>query len=323
MKYINHFKKAVEWIKEYSINASAITISSVEQRPYPEVTGYYIPSLLQWNETDCAQAYADWLLSVQNPDGSWMGSHTAPYAFDSGQILKGLVAMYNRKPSEVMARAIIKGCDWITGHIDDRGSMATVPDIPQWAGAVPDGILLYALEPIRKAAQIFNREDWHERAEKAVGHFLGRKDLTLFSECTLSHFHAYICEALCDLGYHDRAADAMRQIEKLQRSDGSVPAYPHVRWICSTGLIQYSIIWYKLGIRDRADLALDFAVGLQNPSGGWYGSYPSSQLLYRIFGGKNTPKYFPKVEISWAVKFFLDAVYFAQPAKQNSYLVNS
>ena len=65
----------------------------------------------------------------------------------------------------------------------------------------------------------------------------------------------------------------MEDVARLQRSDGSVPAFPDVDWVCSTGLFQYAIVWYKLGDRHRGDAAFEYASQLQNPSGGWFGSW--------------------------------------------------
>jgi malonyl-CoA O-methyltransferase len=62
-------------------------------------------------------------------------------------------------------------------------------------------------------------------------------------------------------------------------------------------MAQLALAWYKLGHREPADRALDYLVTLQNPSGGFYGGY-----------GKEA-NYFTDQEISWAVKFFLDACY--------------
>ena len=89
----------------------------------------------------------------------------------------------------------------------------------------------------------------------------------------------------------------MEHLTTLQRKDGSVPAYKHVSWVCSTGLAQSAIIWYKLGMKEYADKAVHYLEKIQNRSGGFYGSY-----------GKGA-NYFPEEEISWAVKFFLDAYY--------------
>jgi malonyl-CoA O-methyltransferase len=80
-----------------------------------------------------------------------------------------------------------------------------------------------------------------------------------------------------------------------QFPDGAIPAYPGVDWICSTGQAQYAVIWYKLGERDRAERAVRNLERRQRRSGGFYGSWGPGA------------RYFPGEEISWAVKYFLDA----------------
>ena len=65
-------------------------------------------------------------------------------------------------------------------------------------------------------------------------------------------------------------------------------------WVCATGLAQLAIAWWKLGQREPAQRAFRCLQRLQNPSGGFYGSYGAGA------------QYFPRQEISWAAKFFID-----------------
>jgi malonyl-CoA O-methyltransferase len=102
-------------------------------------------------------------------------------------------------------------------------------------------------------------------------------------------------EALVELGELELARSGMADVERLQRKDGSIPAYPDVDWICSTGIAQYAGVWYRLGERERADRALAYLERIQNDTGGFFGSR-----------GRGA-SYMPGAEISWAVKYFLDA----------------
>jgi malonyl-CoA O-methyltransferase len=290
---VKRFALALAWVRKHSSPGQGIAVSSKQPKKYPEVSGYFIPTLLDWNEKSLASTYGQWLCETQNSNGSWFdpsGIHAC--VFDTGQILKGLVALHEIAPSPLLRSVISKGCDWIVSHIGEKGILQT-PDEAVWRTAVPLGVLLYALEPVRRAGTLFEQEEWLEKVDVAVAGFLARKDLTDFTH--LSHFHAYILEALCDLGHKDRAAEGMKLVAALQRSNGAVPAFRDVRWVCSTGLFQYAIVWYKLGDKARGDAAFACAAKLQNRSGGWYGSYGWFA------------KYFPKVEISWAVKYFMDA----------------
>lgn len=119
----------------------------------------------------------------------------------------------------------------------------------------------------------------------------------------LSHFYAYVMEGLVDIGESEIAREAMKKIAILQRESGAVPAYKDCSWVCSTGLFQLAIVWYKLGENERGNRAFEYACKLQNKTGGWFGSYLVKE------NPKENNTYFPMSEISWANKYFLDAYY--------------
>lgn len=98
-------------------------------------------------------------------------------------------------------------------------------------------------------------------------------------------------------------------MERLLDEKGCVPAYRDVNWVCSTGMFQLAIVWFKLGDLEHGNKALNYAAKLQNESGGWYGSYPTTDAP-KATDRTEYPDYFADAEISWAVKYFLDAVYF-------------
>jgi malonyl-CoA O-methyltransferase len=285
------FNRAKKWIAKNSLPGEGIAINSKEKCSYPEVTGYLIPSLLNWGEIVTATSYSKWLQSSQLENGAWCAPNsTNQHMFDTGQILKGLISIYHKDPS--LEDNIIKGCNWISEQISESGEFIA-PDIKYWNRQVPTAVLLYSLEPLLKASKIFNRNDYMTKVHKALDFYLRESNLIDFN--CLSHFHAYILEGLFDLGRPDKAREGMKKLEKFQKKDGSVPAYNDVNWVCSTGLFQYAVIWYKLGEKQRANSAFNYACKLQNRSGGWYGSYGWFK------------KYFPRSEISWSVKYFLDA----------------
>ena len=312
--YLKKYKLAKNWIEKYTINNQGIALESNQPSLiYPEVTGYYIPTLLKFGDRERAVNYGDYLLTIQNEDGSWNEpSGRIPYTFDTAQILKGFAALIenNLDKDDKYKKALIKGCDWILTMQRENGSIAT-PDYSAWGlpydKQVPEAIHIYCLEPLRKAANLFGITKYEECVQKALNYYLPKEDLTDFN--TLSHFNAYIIEGLIDIGEISRAKRAMNLISLHQRLDGSVSAYSFVDFVCSTGLLQYAICWYKLGEIEKADKAFDYVCKLQNTSGGWFGSYTVAR------DGAN---YFPEGEISWAVKYFLDAVYYRQKAKYNS-----
>ena len=309
--YLKKYYLAKGWIEKYTVDSNGIAVESNQPKTiYPEVTGYYIPTLIKFGDKKRALDYGNYLLSIQNPDGSWNAPNsTTPYTFDTGMILKGLAALVenNLDENDKYKNALIKGADYILSMQRDDGSIATV-DYSAWAlpygKQVPEAIHIYCLEPIRKVAQLTGEQKYEKSIQKALDFYLAKPDLTDFT--TLSHFNAYIIEGLIDIGEIERAQRAMDLISLYQRPDGSVSAYSNVDFVCSTGLFQYAICWYKLGEIKKADAAFEYACELQNKSGGWFGSYTK---------GRDEANYFPQGEIAWAVKYFLDAVYYGQKAK--------
>lgn len=296
------FDRALDWINKYTVKDSGIALeSNLPDTIYPEVTGYYIPTLIRWGEKDRAKKFADYLLSIQNPDGSWNDPAGAcPYTFDTGQILKGLWEFIDK--DEKYKTAFLRGCDWILTQQREDGSIST-PDYTYWklpnGRVIPEAIHLYCLEPLRNASKKFGIEKYKTFVDKALKFYLAQDDLIEFN--TLSHFHAYIIEALIDNGKTIKARAALDRVIKFQKKNGFIPAYPdNKNSTCSTGSFQYAICWYKLGELELANKTFAKALSLQNKSGGFFGSYGE---------GSN---YFQDREISWAVKYFLDAIYFGQ-----------
>lgn len=318
-KIIDRYQRALHWIEKNTIDGHGIALTSERDVIYPEVTGYYIPTLIRWGHRDLAKSYAKYLISIQKADGSWYDAYDkAPYVFDTGQILRGLVAIQPMLPEAEMAA--VRGCEWLLSRMTEEGRLVT-PSKDAWGedrGFCDEHIHLYCLPPLIAAGERFHREDFLQAAEKIKQYYIGHYRDRILHFSMLSHFHAYVMEALIDLGEHDLAEQAMKDIATYQKEDGSVPGRNDVSWICSTGLFQLAIAWYKLGNLERGDRAFYYACSLQNPSGGWYGSYSDRKGTRRLatchslrhLFGKHAPTYFQKEEISWAVKYFLDAIYY-------------
>ena len=311
INYLKKYELAKKWIEKYTVDNKGICVESNQPNTiYPECTGYYIPTLLKYRDRQRAVNFGNYLITIQNEDGSWNEpSGKTPYTFDTAQILKGLVALIESDLDEndKYKTALIKGCDYILSMQREDGSIAT-QDYSWWklpyGKQVPEAIHVYCLEPLKKTAQIYGIEKYETCVKKALNYYLAQEDLTDFK--TLSHFNAYIIEGLIDMGEIKRAQRAMDLISLHQRLDGSVSAYSMVDFVCSTGLLQYAICWYKLGEIEKADKAFDYVCRLQNKSGGWFGSYTVA---------RDNANYFPNGEIDWAVKYFLDAIYYGQKLK--------
>src|SRR5262249_59965372 len=110
-----------------------------------------------------------------------------------------------------------------------------------------------------------------------------------------THFLAYELEALIDLGRPGHAVPVLERLRREQSEDGAVRGEGGASWVCSPGLAQLAICWYKLGEAESADRAVAWLEAHQQPSGGFLGCYGE--------GGT----YFPTAGLSWAAKFYLDA----------------
>ncbi|MBW8002727.1 MAG: methyltransferase domain-containing protein [Planctomycetes bacterium] len=291
-------ERAIGWIKDNTIPGKGIVITSKREVCYPEVTGYYIPTLLSLGEDKLAHQYARWLVSVQQADGSF-GLDGKGYAFDTGQVVRGFVALVEQMPE--LESPLRRACNWLIEIADAQTGRLQVPSAGGvWKlgsrGEVNEGINLYVLKPLRQAGELLNEPGYIQFVDKSLNYYLENVTLTDFSAANaLTHFYAYIQEALVELGCGDVACAGMASAGRYQDSDGAVPAYSDVTWVCSTGQAQLAQVWYRLGENERADAAMRFLEVLQNPSGGFFGSY-----------GRQAD-YFPDEEISWAVKYAIEA----------------
>ena len=269
-----------------------MVISDKKRVFYPEVTGYFIPTLLLWGEREFSLEIAKGVINYQNRDGSFNAPDGVPYTFDTGQVIRGLVSVFDLFPQ--VKNPLEKACNWVLKHIQNNGRITT-PDTKMWGNITDERINLYVLPPLIEAGKKLNNPKYINAAYKALNYYKQKKGLIEFN--TLSHFYGYILEALCDLGEYDLVEKAITMIKNLQKKDGSIPAYKDSLWVCIPGLAQLAIVFYKLGMTNEGDKALQYLKKVQNITGGFLGS---------IGLGAD---YFPFEEISWAVKFFLDACF--------------
>ena len=257
-----------------------------------------------------AKSYAQWLCSIQKEDGSWYDcDNYAPYVFDTAQILKGLIAIRDIYPA--VDDSIMRACEWIISNVKENGHLVT-PVKEAWGtdeNTCSELIHLYCLTPLIEVSNIFGNDKYKKVANKVLNYYKTNYYEKISNFSLLSHFYAYVMEGLLDLGEKDIVTDAMANLENILNEKKMVPAYNNVNWVCSTGLFQLALVWFKLGNISAGNKIFNYACKLQNDSGGWFGSY----LTECSENEDNT--YFPSGEISWAVKYFLDALYYKNVAE--------
>ncbi len=290
-------EKAIGWVKAHRISGGGILVHHRHKAASQEVTGYFIPTLYYLGERGLARDLARWEASVQRREGAFTAPDGIPYTFDTAQVVRGFLAVLDEMPE--LEGSLRRACDFVETQIAPNGEIRS-PSYRMWKG--PSGDMfseyanLYVLPPLLDAGQRLSEPRYVSAVKRSIDYFAKRVDLVTFKPDfgTLSHVFGYMIEALVDLGEVELARKGLQQVAAIQKDDGAIPAYPGANWICSTGMAQLALAWYKLGDVERADRTSAYLERIQNPSGGFYGSYGAGA------------SYFPRVEISWAVKFFLD-----------------
>ena len=281
--------RALHWIRRNELPTGGIRVHSRHPAAYPEVTGYLIPTLLTYGETELAARCTQWLVRIQAADGSFADPDQGlAYIFDTGQALRGLLATVDMVPEA--AASARRAADYLCRQAVDGGRSGFDVRYPD---SDPLSTHLYVLPPLFQAAELFGEAHYTDTAERCLEYYCSRPDALRLE--TLTHDLGYELEALIDLGRRDLAAPVLEQLCRLQRGDGSLRGVGGQEWVCTPGLAQIAVCWYKTGQHQPADKALAWLEKQQLWCGGFFGSY-----------GRGA-SYFPDVAPAWAVKFFLDA----------------
>ncbi len=280
----------MEWIRDNHLPTGGIRVESGHPNAYPEVTGYTVPTLLEYGEREFAHELVDWILCIQHTDGSFSDPvHGKKYIFDTGQVLRGLLAARDLVPRAVDAARLT--ADYLCAQMIDGGAGGFPPAYSDCD--CPETVHLYVLPPLVEAAELFENTAYRDAANRCRDFYVGHADFLQME--TLTHFLAYELEALIDLRCEEQARPVLDQLQNEQKPDGSIRGKSRVGWVCVPGLAQLAICWYKLDRPEPADKALAWLDAHQSPDGGFRGSLG--------WGAR----YKQQVEVSWAAKFYLDA----------------
>ena len=302
---------------------------------YPETSGYIASTFFRLAKVrdpsylERGRRIVQWLLSVQNPDGSFANPRygSQGIVFDTGQVLFGLVSGYLATRDESVMAAARRAASWLTGIADGNGLWTRNEhlDTPHvyntrsaWAM-----LELNALEfdATRERVARCNL-DWALAEQQPSG---------FFAHCAFkagqppfTHTIAYTARGLLESGlllndrrYLDAATRCADATLSHLAEDGHLPATlspsgeAAARTCCLTGNCQFAIVWLRLGdpanrpsYRSAAARALAYVMSTQDIDtadedicGAIKGSHP--------VWGRYAPMAFP----NWAAKFFVDAMW--------------
>ena len=256
-------------------------------RPYPETTGYLIPTLLRLHERlrdrdlqGTAIRLGRWLLSIQLDDGAWQSglfpSRRRPRAsvFNTGQILKGLAALHRVTGERVWLDAARRAADWlargVSQHGDWGGGDYRAPQTPSYYTHVAWPMLevwsLSGDDAVRRAAERVLRFVLARR--RRDGWFEGWSFKESWPACT--HTIAYTLRGLLEsarlvdnwTAYGEPAVPALERLARHAELTGGRLAGAYAEgwkgvtsYSCLTGNVQLALCLLVREERDR-DLRL-------------------------------------------------------------------
>lgn len=345
-RYREHIEQTAQWCLrsvQHGAGGSSAHFSLYQgwSRPYPETTGYLIPTLLRLERflerpehARTAEQLGQWLLSIQNADGSWNGGlhpgrDPKPSVFNTGQILKGMAALFEHTQAERYLEAGVRGALWLASRIGDDGlwpaSDYRAAETPSYYTHVAWPMLeiwkLSQRDLIRERAERFLRVIAQRRRPNGViagwGFEEGKPAFTHTIAYTIRGFQ----ESARLTGDHESYEGAVRPaLERLYRkaelAGGRLPGHlddswkSDARYVCLTGNAQVAICLLLLEQR-QPDLRLvnaaaklcDFVCEsqrLQFPLGGIRGAVAGSRP---VWGRYMTARY-----PNWAAKYHCDAL---------------
>jgi hypothetical protein len=310
------------------------------QPPYPETTGYIIPTLYEAADrysnprlADRATRAARWLLTLQMPSGAIPGGTVtevpAPAAFNTGQVVLGWLAAYARVGDAVFAEAVRRACDYLAASLDERGTWP-----PAMAPFALGDSTMYSARAgwaLAEAGVRLGVQDYIETARRHLEVVASHQHANgWIPDCCLSdperpllHTISYAIRGLIEGG---RVLDDQRLIRagmkgaealRLQvRPDGWIPGRLNrdwtgaVRWSCLTGEAQMANNWMRLAAitGDRRWIepvprVLGFLRSVHDVTGTNPGLRGGVRGSWPLNGG-----YAPYEVLAWATKFFCDAL---------------
>jgi hypothetical protein len=313
--------------------------------PYPETSGYLVPTLLmaralghRVGDLDAAlEQTGRWLLEIQYPDGAFDAPGTGtPMVFDTGQVLYGLLALSQGRNGAAYLAAARKAGEWLIALQETDGA---------WVRCAYRGIphtyysrVSWALAALgqktgdeRFGAAARRQLEWVLRQQAADG---------WFARCSfypddrpVLHVIAYTIEGLWetalllkDAEMETKATLAAEALLHIEGMSGRLASHfgpgwaPSGRSVCVTGLAQMSLVWLRMARHYRrselgkaAERCLGFLLRHQLSDPGRprvHGALPGSIPLWG--------EYFPWGFPNWGAKFLIDALLLAEGVTDDS-----
>lgn len=318
--------------------ARAFSLTSGWHLPYPETTGYIIPTLLTYHDRfpllklkERAYAAAEWLSSIQFESGAicrkqYYPGNKVPSVFNTGMALHGWVSAAEGGAERAL-RSAVKAGDWLAAEQESDGSWvrAAFNGIPHTYYTMVDWALLrlFSLTGIERYRDTATRHlDWVLGMQRENGWF----ENCYFSpdDPVTTHTLSYTTQGLLESG---KLLDDDRYIEAARR--GTLPLLtsfgkegtlsgtfdqewkPTAKWECLTGNAQTALVFHGLSsilsdstLSRYAEMLIARIMACQKRDAriaGINGAISGSWPINGNYDRFNFPNH--------AAKFYLDALY--------------
>jgi len=318
--------------------------------PYPETTGYIIPTFFDYAAFSGDTRYADralrmgeWLLSIQLSSGAFQAGYfhgspdeNSPSVFNSGQILLGLTRLYRESHEERYLTSARRAGDWITKEQAEDGAWygglsfhgPTTPVRTYYARVAWALMELAAIsgEPAYSEAGCRHAR-WGLAQQQENGWF--RNNEFWPGHPPFTHTIAYVMEGLLGVGMHARdqaLVDAVlktaTRLMHLFELRGNLAGDFDATWKskatyrCMTGEAQVSGVWLQLYALTRDVRFLNASMKLNDRL---KASQDVRSHVGAIRGGVKGSqplwgKYHRLAYVNWGAKFLADALMREIPA---------
>lgn len=285
----HHLRLTIDWLKKAQDQTADAGVSrgfslvrgdksngQGWQPSYPETTGYIMPTIIEagkiLSDSDLsrrAKLMADWEMRIMFSDGAVHGGNICSRpnraVFDTGQVIRGLHAVYKETNQEKYLAAAIKSAKWILkSENDNKGNW--VDNNASCVSRDTTAYNIYAVAPIIKLGLEINNNDFKELGMRAGNFTLEKQNKNgWFKDADfedrsdyLTHTIAYTIDGLWETGEllneEKFIISAKRALDGILPQIGETGKLPGrlngewqgtVNWVCLTGAAQIGIICIK------------------------------------------------------------------------------
>lgn len=334
-KLLGVYKSALTWISN-SFKANNNLGSSGKSnvlgqfdKPYPETTGYLIPTLIDASKIldkkdylQLALKQLDFFDSIQNSDGSFQQSidNKKPIVFDTAQILIGFISLHQSGTVNLLDK-INDIRTWLYSRLDENGLFKSDHYFENYYPSYYSRVIW----PMLLADQVLDIP-FPDKSAKAINYLQSLQNNNLsFADWSFdgrddafTHTIIYtlrgLWECACLLGMSELESTVVKSVSYLDQlilSEGGFAGSYDSSWkgdrsfICSAGHAQLFLLMEK--IKAKSDIHFDsqtklisILIGNQSVKGKNKGGISASIPIW----GKYQRWYYT----NWTQKFFCDAI---------------